>query len=117
MTFLALLIVSVSFTGSDSIDSFSCHLIPAFYIVPPYLPVSPADNVPFCCLLLSTLMLACSIEANQMEDRAMNKMWLVRHLEVTRQLVLEDLRVVKVKHPTFLHTCKSSQVKQPFNAV
>ena len=34
-----------------------------------------------------------------MEDRAMNKMWLVRHLEVTRQLVLEDLRVVKVnKH-------------------
>jgi len=38
----------------------------------------------------------CSIEANQMEDRAMNKMWLVRHLEVTRQLVLEDLRVVKV---------------------
>jgi len=31
-----------------------------------------------------------------MEDRAMNKMWLVRHLEVTRQLVLEDLRVVKV---------------------
>jgi len=40
-----------------------------------------------------------SIEANQMEDRAMNKMWLVRHLEVTRQLVLEDLRVVKVEHP------------------
>jgi len=38
------------------------------------------------------------IEANQMEDRAMNKMWLVRHLEVTRQLVLEDLRVVKVEH-------------------
>jgi len=40
----------------------------------------------------------CSIEANQMEDREMNKMWLVRHLEVTRQLVLEDLRVVKVRH-------------------
>jgi len=39
----------------------------------------------------------CSIEANQMEDREMNKMWLVRHLEVTRQLVLEDLRVVKVR--------------------
>jgi exocyst complex component 3 len=35
------------------------------------------------------------IEGNQMEDRTMNKMWLVRHLEVTRQLVLEDLRVVK----------------------
>ena len=36
------------------------------------------------------------IEANQMEDRSMDKMWLVRHLERTRQLVLEDLRVVKV---------------------
>jgi len=42
-----------------------------------------------CCVVFS-------IEANQMEDREMNKMWLVRHLEVTRQLVLEDLRVVKV---------------------
>ena len=46
-----------------------------------------------------------SIEANQMEDRAMNKMWLVRHLEVTRQLVLEDLRVVKVEHPPCWHVC------------
>ncbi|ESN93347.1 hypothetical protein HELRODRAFT_157895 [Helobdella robusta] len=35
------------------------------------------------------------IEGNQMEDRTTNKMWLVRHLEVTRQIVLEDLRVVK----------------------
>lgn len=35
------------------------------------------------------------IEGNQMEDRSTNKMWLVRHLEVTRQIVLEDLRVVK----------------------
>jgi exocyst complex component 3 len=33
-----------------------------------------------------------------MEDRTTNKMWLVRHLEVTRQLVLEDLRVVKVDY-------------------
>jgi len=51
---------------------------------------------------VNCVVLACSIEANQMEDRAMNKMWLVRHLEVTRQLVLEDLRVVKVKHPVCL---------------
>ncbi|XP_023231105.1 exocyst complex component 3-like [Centruroides sculpturatus] len=35
------------------------------------------------------------IEGNQLEERAENKMWLVRHLEVTRQLVIEDLRVVK----------------------
>ncbi|ELU08987.1 hypothetical protein CAPTEDRAFT_214437 [Capitella teleta] len=35
------------------------------------------------------------IEGNQTEDRDTNKMWLVRHLEVTRQLVLEDLRVAR----------------------
>lgn len=35
------------------------------------------------------------IEGTQMGDRTTDKMWLVRHLEVTRQLVLEDLRVVK----------------------
>ena len=36
------------------------------------------------------------IEGNQIENREQDKMWLVRHLEVTRQLVIEDLRVVKV---------------------
>ena len=36
------------------------------------------------------------IEGNQMEDRSSNKMWLVRHLEVTRQIMLEDLKVAKV---------------------
>ncbi|XP_077496024.1 exocyst complex component Sec6 isoform X2 [Amblyomma americanum] len=35
------------------------------------------------------------IEGNQFEDRHENKMWLVRHLEVTRQIVLDDLRTVK----------------------
>ena len=35
------------------------------------------------------------IEGNQLEGRDDNKMWLVRHLEVTRLLVIEDLRVVK----------------------
>ena len=35
------------------------------------------------------------IEGNQFEDRSDHKMWLVRHLEVIRMLVIEDLRVVK----------------------
>lgn len=35
------------------------------------------------------------IEGNQFEDRTDNKMWLVRHFEITRLLIVEDLRVVK----------------------
>ncbi|OQR73583.1 exocyst complex component 3-like [Tropilaelaps mercedesae] len=35
------------------------------------------------------------LEANQIEIRSENKMWLVRHLEVTRQLIIEDLKTVK----------------------
>jgi len=31
-----------------------------------------------------------------------SKMWLVRHLEVTRQIVIDDLRVVKVVYRLFL---------------
>uniref|UniRef100_A0ABM0N1G4 Exocyst complex component 3-like n=1 Tax=Saccoglossus kowalevskii TaxID=10224 RepID=A0ABM0N1G4_SACKO len=35
------------------------------------------------------------IEANQIEDREGDKMWLVRHLELTRMIILDDLRVIK----------------------
>ena len=31
-----------------------------------------------------------------MEDRTTDKMWLVKHLEVIRQSVVEDMKVVKV---------------------
>ncbi|XP_022207847.2 exocyst complex component 3 [Nilaparvata lugens] len=35
------------------------------------------------------------IEGTQVDERENNKMWLVTYLELTRQLILEDLRVVK----------------------
>ena len=35
------------------------------------------------------------MEGNQLEDRDDNKMWLVRHLEVIRMVMLEDLRLAK----------------------
>ncbi|XP_013418387.1 exocyst complex component 3 [Lingula anatina] len=45
---------------------------------------------------------AARIEGSQLEDRTLEKMWLVRHLEITRQLTIEDLRVVKsVCEPCF----------------
>ena len=36
------------------------------------------------------------IEANQLEDRTINRMWLVRHLEIIRQLTTDDLKIIKV---------------------
>ena len=35
------------------------------------------------------------IEGNQLDERDQNKMWLVRHLELVRQITLEDLMVAK----------------------
>lgn len=38
---------------------------------------------------------ASRVEGTQTDEREDNKMWLVRHLELTRQLLNEDLRVVR----------------------
>ena len=47
-------------------------------------------------LKLITVFSSHRIEGNQMEDREGHKMWLVRHLEVTRQIMVDDLKVAKV---------------------
>ena len=51
------------------------------------------------CFQILENSIAQKIEGNQLEDRQSNKMWLVRHLELTRQLMIEDLRVVKTMLP------------------
>lgn len=38
---------------------------------------------------------ATRIEGTQVDEKEDNKLWLVRYLEIARQLILEDLRVVK----------------------
>lgn len=38
---------------------------------------------------------ATRIEGTQIDEKEDNKLWLVKYLELTRQLILEDLRVVK----------------------
>jgi len=35
------------------------------------------------------------IVGNQIEERSQNKMWLVRHVEATRKMILEDMQVIK----------------------
>ena len=47
------------------------------------------------CLNLLKESIFEKVEANQLETRAENKMWLVRHLEVIRIIMLEDLRTAK----------------------
>ncbi|XP_064597131.1 exocyst complex component 3-like isoform X2 [Liolophura sinensis] len=39
------------------------------------------------------------IEGNEPDDRTKNKMWLVRHLELIRQRMIEDFRVIKTLLP------------------
>lgn len=41
------------------------------------------------------------IEGSKLEERSDNKLWLVRDLELARQFILEDLRVIKSCVPCF----------------
>ncbi|KAG8234436.1 hypothetical protein J437_LFUL014182 [Ladona fulva] len=66
------------------------------------------------------------IEGTHVDERTDNKMWLVRYLELTRQLILEDLRVVKTlcvpcfppyyniadKFVSMYHNCLSRHLKE-----
>ena len=51
-----------------------------------------------CFELLETSIIN-RIEGSQLEFRDQNKMWLVRHLEITRQIMIDDLKVVKTLLP------------------
>ncbi|XP_052756096.1 exocyst complex component 3 [Galleria mellonella] len=65
------------------------------------------------------------VEGTRVDEREDNKLWLVRYLELTRQLILEDLRVVKTlcvpcfpphydivnKYVHMYHTCLSSSLQ------
>ncbi|XP_073949310.1 exocyst complex component Sec6 [Choristoneura fumiferana] len=65
------------------------------------------------------------IEGTRVDEREDNKLWLVRYLELTRQLIIEDLRVVKTlcvpcfpphydivnKYVNMYHTCLSSSLQ------
>lgn len=63
--------------------------------IPPDRPKRWRDK----CISTIEEWISNRIEGNQMEDRSSNKMWLVRHLEVTRQIMLEDLKVAKTLLP------------------
>ncbi|GFN92469.1 exocyst complex component 3-like [Plakobranchus ocellatus] len=63
--------------------------------MPPGRPKRWRDK---CFEVLQT-SIAARIEGSQLETRDQNKMWLVRHLEITRQLMIDDLKVVKTLLP------------------
>ncbi|XP_041985818.1 exocyst complex component 3 [Aricia agestis] len=69
------------------------------------------------------------VEGTRVDEREDNKLWLIRYLELTRQLILEDLRVVKTlcvpcfpphydivnKYVNMYHTCLSTSLQDVVN--
>lgn len=63
--------------------------------MPPGRPKKWRDQ----CFSVLQQSIAARIEGSQLESREEHKMWLVRHLEITRQLMIDDLKVVKTLLP------------------
>lgn len=51
------------------------------------------------CFAVLEQSIATRIECSQLESREENAMWLVRHQEITRQHMLEDIKIVKTLLP------------------
>lgn len=79
----------------EKLDQISINRKEQTGFMPPDRPKRWKDK----CFSVIEEWISNRIEGNQMEDRSGNKMWLVRHLEVTRQIMLEDLKVVTTLLP------------------
>ncbi|KAL4218451.1 Exocyst complex component 3 [Mactra antiquata] len=79
----------------EKLDQISLKRREQTGFMPPDRPKRWRDK----CFTVIEEWISNRIEGNQMEDRSSNKMWLVRHLEVTRQIMLEDLKVAKSMLP------------------
>lgn len=60
-----------------------------------FLPPGRPKHWKNVCFEVLQKSVATRIEGTQVEEREDNKLWLIRYLELIRQLILEDLRVVK----------------------
>jgi len=60
-----------------------------------FLPPGRPKQWRMTCMAKFKQSVEHKMEGNQLEDRGDNKMWLVRHLEVIRMLMLEDLRIAQ----------------------
>ena len=60
-----------------------------------FLPPGRPKNWRDVCMKKLAQDVEQKMEGNQLEDREENKMWLVRHLEVIRMRMLEDLKIAK----------------------
>jgi hypothetical protein len=55
------------------------------------------------------ILLLFSIEGNQLETREEHKYWLTRHLEMCRQIILRDFRIITVTNNS-MKNVKNNQI-------